>query len=689
MTFIAFLDAVDKITVLVDKEIKTIGDFKLAFGHSSTILKVCEKIEEHGWFKYILGLDNILDMTQDIYLINGDYSTLLYSGSFVRDDRFDIYYGYDGPLGVYYNEEYSIFRIWSPVAREIKLELYNLKGDISVYNVPHIKRGLHEIKVMGNLDRFKYRYRVRVLEEFKVITDPYGIASDANGNYSYVVDKNKFRKFTFTKPNFDGKYTNSIIYEVSVRDLTSNFNIHNKMQFSALTEKLVTSHGKSTCLDYIAKLGVTHVQFMPIFDFYGISDKNPERYYNWGYNPIQYFVPKGAYSSNPDDPYARINELINMVDYCHAYGLLANMDVVFNHVNDIAKFPFDALCPGYFYRTENGYITNVSGCGNDLATERMMCSRFIVDNLIYMTETYHFSGYRFDLMGLLDINTMQEVSRRLRNINPKIMLYGEGWDMPNALPDHDRPHSRNHRQIPDYAFFNDRFRDYMKGSQWHMSQGFIANGGHNDSDLFNYLTGSCNNFLFQNPGQSINYIECHDNYTVYDYLKKTMPKAKEFDIYESCKLGLALVILSFGVPFIHSGQEFLRTKNGVENSYNSPDSINAIDWERKDSYYSLVQYTRDLILLRKRYKIFRCDNPAEIKRRSFFLADKSTRDTFVYRLIDDECDLIIIIKTNRKEKYDIKQNDLKLIFDSNSLTFEDVKRVTLREKGLYILRKEH
>lgn len=689
MVFSAFLDKIDRITVLVDKNIILQDTFKLECDSLFINLDLLEKIEEDSWQKYILGFDKIINMNKNIKITNGEYETLLYTGSFVRDPRFDVYYSYDGVLGMTYSKEKTTFRIWSPVAREIKLEITNIKGDLQIIKLVNKERGLWETTLYGDYEKAKYRYHVRIFDEFKITTDPYGISSDANGNFNYVVDKAKFTKFKFTKPDFTGVYTDSIIYEASIRDLTSKLNIENRMKFIGLIDKTVTSRGQSTGLDYIAKLGVTHLQLMPIFDFYGISDKNPERYYNWGYNPIQYFVPKGAYSTNPDDPYARINELIELIDYCHAYGLLVNMDVVYNHVNDAFKFPFDILVPGYFYRTNDGYLTNVSGCGNDIATERKMCRKFIIDNLLYLQQTYNLSGFRFDLMGLLDITTMNEAASQLKRVCPNIMLYGEGWNMPNNLPDNQRPHSLNYRYIPDYAFFNDRFRNYFKGNQWNKCPGLLFSTNYNAYDLFHLLTGSSlDHYQFDSPIRSLNYIECHDNYTVYDFFKYALHKTNESDIYDACKLGLAIVILSLGIPFIHCGQEFLRTKLGEENSYNSGDDINGVDWDRKDSYHALVQTTRDLISLRKRYKVFRISNTSEIMNRIIYLDEYSTNQTIVYKLIDEDCELFIIIKLNKKERLDIKNFNGTMIFDGSKLCYFDCKKISIKSKGIFIFRKD-
>ncbi len=686
--FSAFLDAIDVITLLVGKTEKTEDNFLLSYMNKPYNLEVLNVSEEHEWFKITLKNPIILNMNIKSYVINGNNRCVINSGSFVRDPRFDEHYSYSGPLGVEYHKEYSIFRIWSPVAKDIVLELTLANGNLITPHLISKELGLWELKVDGDLEKAKYRYRVLVFLEYQICNDPYGISSNANANFNYVVDENKFRKFNYSKPYFSGRYTDAIIYEASVRDLTSKLDVPNKMQFKALTQKLISPHGHSAGLDYMAALGITHLQLLPVFDFYGISDKNPSRYYNWGYNPIQYFVPKGAYSSNPDDPYARINELIELIDYCHAYGILVNMDVVFNHVNNMQKFPFDILCPGYYYRMDHGYPTNVSGCGNDLATERFMTSRFIVDNLLYFQRTYHISGFRFDLMGLLDIDTLQAVSEKLRANDPNVMLYGEGWDMPNTLDTAKRPTYLNYAKIPDYAFFNDQYRDFMKGNQWDKTNGFLFNETGSLYDFYHLITGSClDNFRFNKPSQSINYIECHDNYTLYDFIRVSNKKAKERDVYSACKLGLAITILSIGIPFLHCGQEFMRSKAGVENSYNAGDLVNGIDWEKKDTYRNLVQTTRDLIRIRKTYKIFCSNDPEEISKSIKYMPNYSSDNITIFRVMDGETELYLIVK-DKKGRFEIKLQNYTLIFDGSKICNIEGKKIVVRDKGIYLLRRD-
>ena len=426
---------------------------------------------------------------------------------------------------------------------------------------------------------------------------------------------------------------------------------------------------------------------MPIFDFGGIDDIAKAKNYNWGYNPEQYFIPSGWYSENPDDPYSRINELLMLIDEAHQRGLRVVLDVVFNHVFDSKHHAFDLLVPGYFYRVDGyGNATNISGCGNDLATEKRMCSRYIIDNLIFWTKLYNISGFRFDLMGLLDIETLNKACNELQKIEPNIMLYGEGWDMPNTIPDAFRPHFYNHHKMPHYAFFNDKYRDVIKGSQWNSSLGFAFGQGELDNDVYHLVTGSCiDNYRFQNPNQSINYVECHDNYTVFDFATKVL-KLNDTVAYKGSKLALQIVAISLGVVFIHAGQEFYRTKNGVENSYNSGDKVNAFDYARRDLFLADIEGFKDLLNIRKTYSVFRLTNLFEVEKRVYYVDKLSSAGLLCYVLDGDGYRLTIAIKNDDIPK-ELNFNNSEMIFDGSKAVSQKLSTYTLNETGVYTFKE--
>ncbi len=685
----AYIDSFEELTLLVDKDIHQESmEFYLIEEDKRIPLEIITMYEEYAFFKYIVkNLPTLLLHKEYFIEDNQKHRCLLRSGSIIRTREFDEKFKYDGPLGVEYSKEKSIFRVWTPVAKEIEVELYH-KGEKKRYPFEYKNGGLWECVVYGDLEGYGYLLYSRVFEEFKCIHDPYAISSSANGAYNYVIDPQKLYQMKYKKPKFSGVYTDSIIYEASIRDFTYYLKNENKGTFLGMLENHPTDSNEPTGIEYIASLGVTHLQVLPIFDFGGVDDIKKNSKYNWGYNPEQYFVPCGWYAKNPDDPYSRINELLELIDHCHQVGLRVNMDVVFNHVYKYEEFPFDYLVPGYNYRVgADGKMSNASFCGNDFASERYMCSRFICDVLEYYAKVFCISGFRFDLMGLLDINTLQNAFSRLSLIDKKIMLYGEGWNMNNPLPDEERPHMFNHYKIPQYAFFNDRFRDFVRGSQYNRLPGYVFGGTRGLFDLYHVLLGSClDYFKFKEPTQSVNYVECHDNYTFYDYGKVYL-KLEEEKVLESSRLALEIVLISQGIPFIHAGEEFYRTKQGVENSYNTKDQINRIDFSRRDQYIDLVNTVRDLIEIRKEYPVLRLSSAMEIKAHAHALEGLMDFHTFAFLLQDYEYSLYIVIKNDYSSR-DISFENTKLIFDGHQKCNIKKDNYTIDAPGVYVFKGE-
>lgn len=680
----AYIDSYEIITILLDKDIDPINRRFYLIDNTKKMkikLNILNYFEEYYNNKFIIQNIANLKLNCDYYIVSdlGD-ECLLRSGSIIRCEEFEAEFKYDGPLGFEYSKEKTTFRIWSPVAKEIEIELIDGENK-KRYPLMYKDKGVWEITINQDLDSIGYLYYVRIFEDFKCICDPYAISSSANGEYNYVIDINKLYKMKYSKPSFSGRYTDSIIYEASVRDYTYYLENENKGTF----EGLIENH-KNTGLDYISDLGVTHLQLLPVFDFGGVDDINKHYLYNWGYNPEQYFIPCGWYSKNPDDPYSRINELLILVDEAHKRGLRINLDVVFNHVYKYEEFPFDYLVPGYFYRVDNGgTMSNASFCGNDIATERYMASRFVIDVLKYYAKIFNASGFRFDLMGLLDIDTLNMAYKELIKIDKDIMLYGEGWNMPNPLPNHKRPHMLNHRKIPNYAFFNDRFRDCIRGSQYNKDNSISFGASEIGFDLYHLATGSCLDYYkFDNPNQTINYVECHDNYTFFDYGVTYLNK-EEDKVLDAAKLALQTIIISLGIPFIHGGAEFFRTKQGVENSYNTKDSINMIDYSRRDKYISMVNTVKDLIQIRKEYDVFRMDNREIVKKCSHLLEGLMDFHTVVYMLEGTNYNIYVIIKNDYKER-ETKFGDLEMIFDGDKKCSIKKDKCILNRPGVYLFK---
>lgn len=528
---------------------------------------------------------------------------------------------FDGELGAIFSPEKTIFRLWQPFAEKAFLRLYNRDCE-RVVSLEMLKKGsVFECEKQGNLEGVLYDFLVIDSGGEREFADIYARDVTADGKRGIVTDMSKNCPKNWENDDFlhFEEPEKAVIYEVSVRDFSSDKSgrYASRGKFLAFCESEATNdYGDKIGLDYIKSLGVTHIQLMPVFDFDCDGSE-----YNWGYNPRFFNSPSKQYSLNN-----AVLELRELISCAHNKGLGVVADVVYNHVYSAEKSNFEKQLPGYFFRGEDDF-SNGSGCGNELATERLMTRKFILDSLEFLTKEYHFDGFRFDLMGLIDAETMQIAAKKLREINPSILLYGEGWTGgASALPERLRAVQANARKLPKIAFFNDSFRDAVKGNVFDRNGCGFVNGS---ADLTNfepiYAAISCdfsNNFWTNNAVQSVNYVECHDNLTLFDKLRISLNGAGLERIIAAEKMAAALVFLSNGIAFFQAGQEFLRSKNFSENSYNLPDEINSIKWNLLRENADLVSYYRGLIGFRKRfYCIFRgCDFT---KKKSAYILSKN------------------------------------------------------------------
>jgi len=421
-------------------------------------------------------------------------------------------------------------------------------------------------------------------------------------------------------------YSDIMIYEVHVRDfsVSPNSGMKNKGKFLAFTEHgTKNSFGQSTGIDHLKELGITHVHLMPSFDFASVDESRPQdKKYNWGYDPLNFNVPEGSYSTNPADPKVRIREFKQMVQALHKAGIRVIMDVVYNHTFIGEKSHLDLLAPGYFYRhNADSTLSNASGCGNETASERPMMRKFMIESVAYWAKEYHVDGFRFDLMGIHDIETMNEIRAALDKIDPSIFMYGEGWTAAaSPLAEDLRAVKKNAKQLERIAVFSDDIRDALKGSWMHSEiPGFVSGtdsleesvkfgivgGIHHDSIDYTKAIYSKEPYV-NDPTQSINYVSCHDDMCLVDKLRESKPAdATEEEIVRFDKLAQTVVLTSQGVPFIYAGEELYRDKKGVHNTYQSPDSINQINWDNKSTYQDVFDYYKGLYELRKQHAAFR------------------------------------------------------------------------------------
>src|SRR5574344_1175067 len=456
---------------------------------------------------------------------------------------FDEEYYYGGnDLGFTYNKEFTTWKIWAPLASRVILFLKKDDEIFTTYKMERTSNGVFVITLKGDFDGYKYRYQVTNSGLTIQTTDPYAKASTANGHDSCVVDFNKVQIDLLRQrvPTYE-HYVDTIIYELNVRDFTidSHTNITYKGKFLGLSELgKTTEKGNPAGLDYLKSLGITHVQLLPIFDFKTVDELHPDLTYNWGYDPQQYFVPEGSYSTNPNDPYCRIRECKQMVRDFHKAGIKVNMDVVYNHVYLYDHSVFEGVVPNYYFRKQkNGLLSVASGCGNELDTERPMVRKLIIDSCRHWIKEYGVDGFRFDLMGLIDIETINQISAMAKSYESDFMIYGEGWNMPSSLEESKRCAIVNAFKIPDVMFFNFSFRDIVRGPNGFDKSNepgyLLGNLGYYEGFKF-ALLGSCVDYCFPkrfaNANQSLNYVECHDNQALYDKIKGCLPKASEKEI---------------------------------------------------------------------------------------------------------------------------------------------------------------
>ncbi len=538
----------------------------------------------------------------------------------VRTESFDELFYYEGEdLGVRYTKEKSQFAIWAPTATEINLLCYDTWHQDN--GVKHAcdrgEDGVWRTTLYGDHEKKWYKYEVYVNQDCHHVVDPYAKFLTVNGERAMIGDLKQTEPASWATLHPLQTKSDVIIYELHLRDFTIGVDngIKHKGQYLGLTEAgTKDQHGLSTGLDYLAELGVTHVELLPLQEFGSIDESNRRNSYNWGYDTTHFFVPEGSYASDPYDGYCRLQELKLMISALHDRQLKVIMDVVFNHLYIREQSALEKLVPGYYFRYHsNGEVSDGTGVGNDFASERKMARKLVIDAVCYWLEEFRIDGFRFDLMGILDRKTMAEVARETKKRNPNIVLLGEGWDLPTAYLAEQRATINSARSLTDIAFFQDDFRDGLKGSTFdHQSPGYISGGSIDIERIVNGILGSHKQSAY--PSQSIHYVEAHDNHTLWDKLKQVHLKESEQIIQKRHRLATTMILLAQGIPFLHAGQEWFRTKYGHENSYNAPDLINQFDWKRRATFHQNVNYIRGLIALRRNHPAFRMESFSKIKK---------------------------------------------------------------------------
>ena len=570
-----------------------------------------------------------------------------------------------------YTPRSTTFRIWSPAAEKAKVNFYE-KGDggtrLGHAELEETEAGLWTLAVREDLQGVYYTYQVKVNGEWLGETPGiYATAVGVNGQRAMVLDLAATDPENWAKDHGPAVSSpnGAVLYEAHIRDFTicENSGSASPGKYLGMVEQGTTNPGGlATGIDHLKELGITHVHLLPAFDYMSVDESALEKpQYNWGYDPQNYNVPEGSYASDPYRAEVRIREFKEMVQGFHSQGLGVILDVVYNHTGVTENSNFNLEVPGYYYRhTAYGKWSDASGCGNETASERIMMRKFILESCCYWAREYHVDGFRFDLMGIHDIETMNLLTVVLRDINPHILVYGEGWTAGESpLPEALRATKAHTYKLKHIAAFSDDLRDALKGSVFEKKGKGFVQGAHGMEEKVKFgVVGSTQHpevhagraAWAREPWQAVSYVSCHDNHTLYDKLKASTAGASEKELKRMHLLANAVVLTAQGIPFLHAGVEMLRTKRGEHNSYNLPDAINQIDWNWKTAHQDVFAYYKGLVALRKAHPAFSMPTAGMVKRHLHFL---HTEPGVVAFHIKDHAngdtwkDIIVVYNANR------------------------------------------
>lgn len=585
-------------------------------------------------FQYILTPAEPLDLTKEYNIDFDGTEYKIVMPNIYSTENFEAEYTYTGnDLGATWTSEKTRFRVWAPTAEAVKVNLYagGTKGTedlIEQLTMQADVNGTWVAEKEGDLNGTYYTYLVTINGQDSEACDPYARTTGVNGDRAMVIDlasTNPEYWDSDADPHAGMTYNDAVIYELHVRDLSSDLSsgIANVGKFLGLTETgTTTPSGIPTGLDHIKDLGITHLHLLPIYDYGSVDETKLEEkaQFNWGYDPVNYNVPEGSYSTDPYNGEVRVREMKQMVKSLHENEISVIMDVVYNHVQSAGDFCFNVIVPGYFSRIdENGAYSNGSGCGNDTASERVMVKKYIVDSVKYWADEYHIDGFRFDLVGLLDTETVNEIVAEVHKDHPDVIFYGEGWTMNTTLTKdgYTMATQVNSTETPGFAYFSDTIRDALKGSVFDTSLGYVSGASGLERTIeqcFLGLTDWCTT-----PAQTVNYASCHDNLTLMDRLSRSAVSAPREEKIRMNNLAAAIYLTAEGIPFMQAGEEMLRSKltsSGTfdENSYSSPDSVNSLKWENleEEEYWNVYEYYKGLIAFRKAHGALRLTNAQDV-----------------------------------------------------------------------------
>ncbi|MDD6307435.1 MAG: type I pullulanase [Clostridiales bacterium] len=586
-------------------------------------------------FSYQVTLSEPLISTKNYNIIYEGNEYKIVMPDIYSTEKFENEYTYTGKdLGAAWTKEKTTFKVWAPTAEAVKVNLYkagtpDVDDLIEQLEMQQGETGVWTVEKAGDLNGTYYTYEVTVGEETNEACDPYARTTGVNGQRAMVIDLEATNPEGWENdkdPHADTPITDAVIYELHVRDLSSDESsgIKNTGKFLGLTETgTKTTGGNATGLDHMKELGITHLHLLPFYDYGSVDETQLDKaQFNWGYDPVNYNVPEGSYSTDPYHGEVRVKELKQTIQALHQNDISVVMDVVYNHVHNASEFCFNQIVPGYFSRIdEDGKYSNGSGCGNDTASERSMVKKYIVDSVCYWADEYHIDGFRFDLVGLLDTETINEVVEEVHKSHPNVIFYGEGWTLDTQLTKegYHMATQLNSEETPGFAYFSDTVRDLLKGHVFDTTEkGYVSGATGVEEEVEKCFMGMPD--WCKTPSQSVNYVSCHDNLTLIDRISRATPGTSREDRIKMNNLAAAIYLTSEGIPLMQAGEEMLRTKVKAdggfdENSYASSDAVNSLKWSTLDEeeYAKVYDYYKGLIAFRKAHPVLRLTTAEAVK----------------------------------------------------------------------------
>lgn len=676
----AYIDDFNLITV--QSEVQLDGPFQID-NDGIFPLELLEQFKLENSYYYKLKMSHPIRLSQAYHILYDGQELPLFIGDITRTSSFEsVFSAPDESLGATIEDNKTTFSVWSPVAQSISVVTNH-----NTYEMTRKDNGTYTVVIDSNLHGISYQYEVFLNNKSTRVNDPYAKGLTVNSTKSVVIDMNQVQDFPSQFPEIERN--DVVIYEVHTRDISMhpNSGIQHKGKLLGLIEDGTQTHtGHSTGFDYIKSLGVSHIELLPVNDFARVDDIDFMSNYNWGYDPDFYQTIDGSYSTDALHPARRIEELKRVVQKYHGSGMGVILDVVFNHVYKMETSPFEQLVPGYYFRYhEDGTLSNGTGVGNDIKTERVMMRKYILDTIEYYIDTFKIDGFRFDLMGVIDIKTMQHIETLIKDKNKYGFILGEGWNLHSAMPDAIKTIHENIDQVAEVHFFNDFFRDTLKGNNFDLKdRGYFNGKGKYYERMFSLFTGQTGIPAVQ----SINYSEVHDNHTLFDRINytTTVDLQAQHKIHQMITV---FTILSLGTPFIHAGQEFYRTKYGHGNTYNLSDFINRIDWNRRIKYDKELDVIKQAIKIKRSYEIFKTQTiENKVKR----IIQLDIDQPLLGILLFDRRDEFILLFNPTAINYDLnlpRKGKYEVVLTNESLQQKFVQsQVTLNPYQCLLLKKE-